>query len=319
MQNLKRKEKSMAEKCKFKTSVGGQALLEGIMMKGADKYAVAVRKPNGEIDVQVNETKTHKWAKLPFIRGIFTFIDSLITGYKCLMRSADISMGEDAPEDKSKFDLWVEKKFGEKAYNGLMIVAAVLGALLAIVLFMVIPTLLVGFINRFIELGFWKSVLEGIFKLIIFLSYMALVSKMKEIYRMFCYHGAEHKTISCYEAGEELTVENIKKHTRFHPRCGTSFLLIVILVSILVFAFLPWSNTFVRAGLKILALPLVMGIAYEIIRFAGRHNNIFTKIISAPGLWLQRLTTHEPDDKMIEVAIAAVMPVLPENPEECKW
>lgn len=310
----------MAEKCKFKTSVGGQALLEGIMMKGAGKYAVAVRKPNGEIDVQVTQTKTHKWAKLPFIRGIFTFVDSLTTGYKCLMRSADISMGEQASEEeKSKFDLWMENRFGKKAYDALMVFAAVLGALLAIVLFMVIPTLLVGLINRFVELGFWKSVLEGIFKLVIFLAYMALVSKMKEIYRMFCYHGAEHKTISCYEAGEELTVENIKKHTRFHPRCGTSFLLIVILVSILVFAFLPWGNTLVRAGLKILALPLVMGIAYEIIRFAGRYNNILTRIISAPGLWLQRLTTHEPDDKMIEVAIAAVTPVLPENPEECKW
>lgn len=306
--------------CTFKTSVGGQALLEGVMMKGPGKYALAVRRPDGGIEVEEHPLKSHKWQKIPLVRGIFIFVDSLITGYKCLMRSAEISMPEEVEsEQPSKLDKWLEKHFGDKAMKAMMGISAVLGVFLALALFMVLPTFLVGLLNNVIELGFWKNVLEGLVKLAIFLAYMALVSCMKDIYRVFCYHGAEHKTIACYEAGEELTVENAKKHTRFHPRCGTSFLLLVLLISIVVASFLPWTSTWLRALLKVLLLPVVMSIAYEIIRFAGRHDNLLTHIISAPGLWLQRLTTHEPDDSMLEVAIAAVLPVLPENKEEGAW
>lgn len=306
--------------CGFKTSVGGQALLEGVMMKGPGKYALAVRRPDGGIEVEEHTLKTHQWQKVPLVRGIFIFIDSLITGYKCLMRSAEISMPEDADaQEASKLDKWLEKHFGDKVMKAMMGIAAVLGVFLALTLFMVLPTFLVGLLNQAVDLGFWKNVLEGVVKLVIFLAYMALVSCMKEIYRVFCYHGAEHKTIACYEAGEELTVENVKKHTRFHPRCGTSFLLLVLILSILAASLLPWTSTWLRALLKVLLLPLVMSVAYELIRFAGRHDNIVTRIISAPGLWLQRLTTHEPDDDMMQVAIAAVLPVLPEKKEEGAW
>ncbi|MEG2769828.1 MAG: DUF1385 domain-containing protein, partial [Oscillospiraceae bacterium] len=238
----------------------------------------------------------------------------IITGYKCLMRSAEISMGDEFIDEESKFDKWIEKHFGKKAMGFIMGFSAVGGALLAIALFMVLPTFFVGIIDKFIPLGGFKALIEGAIKIAIFIIYIALVSKMKEIYRVFCYHGAEHKTIACFEANEELTVANVRKHTRFHPRCGTSFILIVLVVSILLFSLLPWTSTLVRAALKVLLLPLVMGIAYEIIRFAGKHNNPITRAVSAPGMWLQRLTTHEPEDSMIEVAIAAVKAVL--KPED---
>lgn len=306
--------------CAFKTSVGGQALLEGIMMKGPDKYALAVRRPDGGIEVEEHPLKSHKWQKAPLVRGVLIFIDSLLTGYKCLMRSAEISMPEEMEAEKpSKFDAFLEKHFGDKAMKAMMGLSAVLGVFLALALFMVLPTFLVGLLGGVVELGFWKNVLEGLVKMAIFLAYMGLVSCIKDIYRVFCYHGAEHKTIACYEAGEELTVENVKKYTRFHPRCGTSFLLLVLIISIVVGGFLPWTSTWLRALLKVLLLPVVMSLAYEVIRFAGRHDNWLTRIISAPGLWLQRLTTHEPDDGMIEVAIAAVKPVLPENKEDGAW
>ena len=299
-----------------KPPIGGQALLEGVMMKGRDKYAVAVRKPDGTIDVQVNKTKVRKISKVPFIRGVVNFIDALLVGYKCLMHSAEVSMGDAFVDDSSKFDKWLEKKLGSKADGIVMGIAGVLGAVLAITLFMILPTFIVGLVDNFLPLGGFKTLLEGVIKIAIFLAYIIAVSKMKDIYRTFCYHGAEHKTIACYEADEDLTVENVKKHTRFHPRCGTSFLLIVMVVSILLFSVLPWTSTLVRAGLKIILLPLVMGISYEIIRFAGKHNNVFTRAISAPGMWLQRFTTYEPKDDMIEVAIASVIAILP--PEEAE-
>ncbi len=302
----------MAEK-QARPSIGGQALMEGIMMKGADSYAVAVRTPQGEIDIQVTKTKQHAWAKIPILRGVLTFFDSIITGYKCLMRSAEISMGDSFEESESKLDKWIEKHFGKQAMNIAMIIATVFAVIFAISLFMVLPTMITGAINYFVPLGNFKAVIEGVIKIIIFLSYMAIVSNIKDVYRMFCYHGAEHKTIACFEAGEELTVENIKKHTRFHPRCGTSFLFIVIIISILVFSFLPWYSTLIRAGLKLVLLPVVMGLSYEVIRYAGKHRNCFTKAISAPGIWLQRLTTNEPEDDMIQVAIASVKAILDEN------
>ena len=199
-------------------------------------------------------------------------------------------------------------------------VAAVLGGLLAILLFTVLPTFLVGGVNRLLPLGRWgKVVLEAVLKVAIFLTYMVGISKMKEIHRVFEYHGAEHKTIACYEAGDPLTVENVRKYTRFHPRCGTSFLILVVIVSVFLYSVLPWSSTSLRVVFKLLLLPLVMGISYELLKWCGRSDNIATRIIRQPGIWVQHLTVFEPDDSMIEVAIAAITPVLPENPEEGKW
>ncbi len=308
----------MAEK--FKTSVGGQALMEGIMMKGPKKVCAAVRRPDGQIETKEEPCLPSKWSKIPLVRGVIGMVESLILGYRWLMYSAEISMGEDAAqEEESKLDRWLNEHLGEKAQNFVMSFAAVLGGLMALILFMILPTTIVGLLSKVVPLDGVRTLLEGILKMVMFVAYLAVVRNMKEIKRMFRYHGAEHKTIACYEAGEALTVENIRKHSRFHPRCGTSFLVLVLLVSILLFSVLPWSSTSLRVVLKLLLLPLVMGISYELIKIAGRYNNIFTRVISAPGLWIQRLTTSEPDDSMIEIAIAAVLPVLPEKPEEGKW
>jgi uncharacterized protein YqhQ len=236
------------------------------------------------------------------------------------MKSAEVSLGDEAAEaEESKFDQWVEEHFGEKGTNAILAIAAVLGGCLALVLFMVVPTALAGLLGRFVPLGGWRTWVEGILKLVMLVGYMMVVSRMKEIARMFAYHGAEHKTIACYEAGQPLTVENVRQHTRFHPRCGTSFLLIVILLSILVGAFITTQSTGLRIVLKLLLLPVVMGVSYEIIKFCGRHDTALTRAVSAPGMWLQHITTNEPDDSMIECAIAAVLPVLPDDPNEGKW
>ncbi len=308
------------KKEKFKTSVGGQALIEGIMMRGPRQVCTAVRRPDGGIETKVDPVTTFSWQKIPLVRGVLSMIESLIVGYRCLMYSAEVSMGEDAFEaEESKLDKWINDHLGEKAQNFVMSLAAVLGGMLALVLFMVLPTTIVGLLGKVLPLEGFRALLEGILKIAIFIGYLALVRNMKDIKRMFRYHGAEHKTIACYEAGEELTVENIRHHSRFHPRCGTSFLVLVILISILVSSLLPWSSTGLRIVLKLLTLPVVMGISYELIKLAGRYDNILTRIISAPGLWIQRLTTSEPDDSMIEVAIAAVKPVLPENWEDSLW
>ena len=303
----------------FKTCVGGQALMEGIMMRGPEKICVAVRKPDGEISLSYEDVKHHPWSKIPFLRGVLNMVESMVLGYRYLMHSAEVSMGEDFVDEESKFDKWLAKHAGPKAQSVIMTIAGVMGGLLALVLFMILPTILVGLVNHFIPLGGAKVVLEGVLKLGIFIGYLFLCTRMKEIHRVFEYHGAEHKTIACYEHGEELTVENVRKHIRFHPRCGTSFLILVLIVSIFLSSVLPWGNTAMRVVYKLLLLPVVMGISYELIKLAGRYDNIFTRIISAPGLWLQRLTTFEPDDSMIEVAIAAVKPVLPERPEDGLW
>ncbi len=312
-------DKNCSGSCAFKTSVGGQALMEGIMMKGPEKLAVAVRKPDGGIDIKVEAVKKHAWQKIPFVRGACNMVESFISGYRHLTHSAEISMGEDYLEEDSRFDRWVQEKFGDKALGIVTAVAGVLGVVLAVVLFMVIPTAVVRLVELLLPLGGWKTLLESLIKAAIFIGYLALVSRMKEIRRVFSYHGAEHKTIACYEAGEELTVENVRRHRRFHPRCGTSFLIIVLLISFVVGSVLPWGNAVVRVLLKLLTLPVIMGVAYELIKLAGRYDNIVTRIISAPGLWMQRLTTNEPEDDMIEVAIAAVQPVLPEDPEQGRW
>lgn len=307
---------------KFRTSVGGQALMEGVMMRGPKRLCCAVRRPDGGIETDIKELPPKKWyEKVPFVRGVFAMIGSMITGYQCLMYSADIAMqdSEDS-EPESKLDKWLDEHLGEKFQNALMVCAALMGGVAAILLFSVTPTSVVGFVSRFMPLGRWGRVaLEAVLKMAIFVAYLALCSRMKEIHRLFEYHGAEHKTIACYEAGEPLTVENIRKYSRFHPRCGTSFLILTLLVSIAVFSVIPWTGTALRVVYKLLFLPLVMGISYELLKLCGRTDNLLTHIIRAPGLWVQRLTVFEPDDSMIECAIRAVTPVLPENPEEGQW
>ena len=307
---------------KFRTSVGGQALMEGVMMRGPKRLCCAVRRPDGGIETDIKELPPKKWyEKVPFVRGVFAMIGSMITGYRCLMYSADIAMqdSEDS-EPESKLDKWLDEHLGEKFQNALMVCAALMGGVVAILLFSVTPTGVVGFVSRFMPLGRWgRVVLEAVLKMAIFLAYLALCSRMKEIHRLFEYHGAEHKTIACYEAGEPLTVENIRKYSRFHPRCGTSFLILTLLVSIAVFSVIPWTGTALRVVYKLLFLPMVMGISYELLKLCGRTDNLLTHIIRAPGLWVQRLTVFEPDDSMIECAIQAVTPVLPENPEEGQW
>ena len=303
----------------FKTSVGGQALMEGIMMRGPEKICVAVRRPDGTLDMTYEDVKHHRWQKIPLVRGAAAMIENLVLGYRYLMHSAEVSMPEEAEEEPGRFEKWLGEHAGPGVQNFFMALAAVCGGLLAIVLFMVLPTAIVGFADRFVPLDWGKVVLEGALKIALFVGYLFLCTRMKEIHRVFEYHGAEHKTIACYEAGEELTVENVRRHRRFHPRCGTSFMILVLIVSILLFSVLPWGSTGLRVVLKLLLLPVVMGVSYELIKLAGRYDNLFTRIISAPGLWLQRLTTFEPDDSMIEVAIAAVTPVLPDHPDEAKW
>ena len=310
-------EQNEKQSCAIKTSVGGQALLEGIMMKGPEKSAMAVRKPNGEIDLSVWDTKKLTGIrKIPFIRGTFNFIDTLIQGYDCLMKSAEISGQEEEPD---KLELWLNKVFGKAAGAVFGTIITVLAAALAIGLFFGVPALICGFIGNYVENKILLSAIEGVIKIAMFLAYIIGVSKMSDIHRTFMYHGAEHKTIFCYEKGLELTVENVREQQRFHPRCGTSFLLIVLVVSVLVSSIITWESVFIRVALKIIMLPVTVGISYEIIKFAGRHDNWLTRIISAPGLWFQNFTTQEPDDDMIEIAIAAVKPVLPENPEDAAF
>lgn len=310
-----------AQTCKFKTSVGGQALMEGIMMRGPEKIACAVRRPDGTLDVTEEPVKHHAWQKIPLVRGMLAMADSLITGYRYLMHSADVSMGDAyEPEEPSKLEKWLTKHFGEKVQNIFMYFAAFAGVLLALLLFGVLPTAITSGVNYLIPLGRWGStILEALCKVGIFLAYMVGISHMKEIHRVFQYHGAEHKTIACYEAGEELTVENIRKYTRFHPRCGTSFLVLIVILSVFLYSALPWGNAALRVLYKLLLLPVVMGIGYELLKLCGRVDNWFTRVVRAPGLWVQRLTVFEPDDSMIEAAIAAVTPVLPENPEDGAW
>lgn len=319
----------MEKKERHITSIGGQAVMEGVMMRGPYKTTVAVRKPDGDIEKKIDDNgiKTRaRFFRLPIIRGCVNFIDSLVIGMKALMYSAEfIDMEGEEGEEESKFDKWLEDKLGDKIKDIVIYVSIAISLVLSIGLFMVLPT----FITRLIEAiplfkavtstHIFTSVFEGIIRMLIFLGYMALVSRMKEIKRVFEYHGAEHKTIACYEAGEELNVENVKKFGRFHPRCGTSFLLFVMIISILVFALLPRTGIFLRIILRLALLPVVAGLSYEVIKWAGRSKNKAVCALSKPGLWLQRLTTREPDDSQIEVAIAAMEPCIPENKDEDKW
>ncbi|MEG1994494.1 MAG: DUF1385 domain-containing protein, partial [Oscillospiraceae bacterium] len=299
----------MPKQCK--TSIGGQALIEGVMMKGPFKTAMAVRLPSGEIDTEEWETAKPNafYKKIPFVRGIFNFIDMLALGYKCLMKSAEKQGIEEEP---TKFEKYLEEKLGDNITKLFEAIVVVFGFGLAILLFTMFPAIIVGLFKSNVSSPIVLTAIEGVLKIVILVTYLWAVSKMEDIKRTFEYHGAEHKTIFCFEHGKELTVENVKEQLRFHPRCGTSFLLIVLVISIILFSFITWESIWIRIGLKILLLPLVVGIGYELIKIAGRYDNVFTRLISKPGLWLQHLTTREPDDKQIEVAIEAFKRVIPE-------
>ncbi len=303
--------------------IGGQAVIEGIMMRGKTHAAVAVRKEDGSIAKEVWELKESKTLsavkKIPILRGVVSFISSLYTGYKSLDKSIELSGMADDLEPESKFEKWLMEHFGDKLTKVITAIASVIGIVLAIFLFMYLPALIVSGINKLYDISAFGSVVEGVIKILIFVGYMFLVSRLKDIQRMFSYHGAEHKTIFCYEAGEALTVENVKKYKRFHPRCGTSFIIITLVISIIAFAAVTWSNPLLRVLIKFAMLPIVMGVSFELIRLAGKYDNWFTRILSAPGVWMQHLNTNEPDDAMIEVAIEALKPVLPENREDAKW
>lgn len=346
-----------------KTTVGGQALIEGVMMKGVSKGAMAVRMKDGSIDVDEWDIKPKKWYnKCPVIRGSINFVQQLAEGYRCLMKSAEKSgmLDDEEDEEPSKFEKWLDEKFGDKLTGAIMAVAMVIGIALAVFLFLLVPSYLFTWIENLlptqpldglesvlpglpagstllvksVDISMWRTTFEGIIKIVIFVAYMWVTSKTKDMHRMYRYHGAEHKTIACYEAGKPLTVENVRPMTRFHPRCGTSFIIITLLVSILVYSVVPitpelfksWLHLgsdniaiLLRTVCKLILLPFVVGFAYELIRIAGRHDNIVTRIFSAPGLWMQRITTKEPDDSMIEVAIAAVTPCLPREGEDDNW
>lgn len=299
---------------KKKTSIGGQALIEGIMMRGPFLTSMATRMPDGSIEVETWDThksgKTPWTRRAPFIRGIFNMVDSMVVGYSCLMKSAEKAGVEEEP---TKFDKWLEKKLGHNMMKMLGGFAAVLGVALAAVLFIFIPTGLSSLLKPLIGTGVGLSLIEGLIKVIILVGYMWLCSRMKDMRRVFEYHGAEHKSVACYEAGLPLTVENIRPQRRFHPRCGTSFLFLVVFISIIVGSFISWDNPAIRMLLKLALIPVVVGISYELIKLAGRSDGILTRIISAPGMWLQRITTCEPDDSQIECAIAALEAVIPED------
>lgn len=310
---------------KIKSKIGGQAVLEGVMMKGLHKSAMACRLPNGKIDLEVwdDENVNVPWyRKTPFIRGVFNFIISLLDGYKCLMKSANKqfdNLPEDEQETPSKFEMWLEAHMG-KAFTGvLMAIAMVFGVALSLFLFIWVPTQLCGLIPFLHDHRTLRTACEGILKIIIFICYIAITGQMKDMRRLYQYHGAEHKTIACYEAHEELLVENVNRHSRFHPRCGTSFIFITLLISILVFCIIQVDGTWQRVLFKLpLFIPTVM-VSYEIIRLAGRYSNPFTRFISAPGMAIQRLTTREPDYTQIECAIEALKPCIPQDLKEDVW
>ncbi len=312
-------------KCKY-TSIGGQALIEGIMMKSPEKTAMAVRMPNGEIDLtpleEVNLRKKYKLLRLPLIRGVIGFAESMINGYKALMLSADKSGFTDLEEEGEKTPE-AEKK-SNALINTIMVIATVLGVILAVALFLWVPRMIVGGLEKLFDSSFSKlarSFIEQGLKLAVFVLYVWAVSFMKDIRRTFMYHGAEHKTIFCYEKGLELTVENVKEQSRFHPRCGTSFMILMILVSVVISTLtqIIFPNVYALAGwwvlIKLLLIPLTCGVGFEILKLCGKYDNVITKIISAPGLWLQRITTKEPDGGMIEIAIAALKACEPQNPD----
>lgn len=307
---------------KFKTMIGGQALIEGILMRGPKKQSVVVRGPEG-IVTKVEELKfikdRHPILGWPLIRGVVNFGGSMVSGVKALMYSAGV-YADDPEAEESKFEKWFGKKFGAQALEKAVIYfSVVLGIAFSVGLFIILPNLLAGLLNGVIGSYLLRNLIEGAIRVAIFLGYLIGVSQMKDMKRVFSYHGAEHKTIRCYEARLPLTVENVRRQTRLHPRCGTSFLFLVVMISILFFAVIRLDNVFLRLLLRLALLPVVVSVSYEITRFVGRHDNWFTRILTAPGMWLQNFTTQEPDDSMIEVGIEAVKLVLPESEGEDAW
>ena len=322
----------------FKTMIGGQALIEGIMMRGPEKDAIVCRTGEG-LSVEVMDRKLPREGsilKWPLLRGVVNFFDSQLTGVRAILKSADLNPDEEWESEPSKLDLWLEKKLGNEKFQQFLIYsAAVLGMLLSIGLFFLLPMIIGGFFDGIVKSMVGINLIEGLVRMVIFMAYMVLISRMSEMKRLFAYHGAEHKTIRCYEARLPLTVENVRQQTRLHPRCGTSFLLVVMILSILVFsvassallevvpALAAMRGSFgyrlLMIAFKLLLLPVVVSIAYEINRWVGKHDNAFTRILTAPGLWMQNFTTNEPDDSMIEVAITAVNAVLPEKEGADEW
>ncbi len=310
-----------------RVSVGGQALIEGILMKGPKCSAMALRLPDGTIEVEEKKMTSlrdkNKFFAFPVVRGIVSFVESMIEGYKALMESVEkVSLddikNDDDIENMSKVDRWITEHFGEKMMTALTVISTILGLGIAFALFFYLPTLAADLLNKVTDgaITNFRVLLESFFRIIIFVLYMVLVSQMKDIKRMFMYHGAEHKSIFCFEAGKELTVENVREMSRLHPRCGTSFMFVMILISMILSSVINLAFPNLRdiiplwMAVKVLLLPLVMGLGFEFIKFAGSHDNIFVKIVSAPGLWMQRITTNEPTDDIIEVGIAALKAAL---------
>ncbi len=315
------------KKAKHKTSIGGQAIMEGIMMRGPKEIAIAVRKPDNEIIIEKRPISSvlqkSKILKLPIIRGCISFFESMVIGIKALMFSAQFFDIEGEETEESKFEKWLEEKLGDKIKDVVICFSLIVALAFSIGLFFLLPNFIAELITKVTSIeveGTARLLIEGAIRIAIFLVYLIGVSQMKDIKRVFMYHGAEHKTITTYENGQELTVENARKNSRLHPRCGTSFLIFVMIISVIVFLIIPKGLTWLeRALFKILLLPVVAGISYEIIKFAGRHDNLFTKIISMPGMWLQLITTREPDDDQLEVAIESLKAVLTESKEDDKW
>jgi uncharacterized protein YqhQ len=307
-------------KTKRKTTIGGQALIEGIMMKGPNKIATAIRKPDGEITVRTKETKpvfTNKLAKIPFLRGSLILIDAMVTGVKELMYSAEF-YEEEVQEDA--LDRLLRKIFKDKADSAIIYASVVIALAISIGVFIVGPSLITNFLSGFIGSSIMLNLIEGVIRIGLFIVYVYYISKLEDIKRVFMYHGAEHKTIYCYENMEELTVENARKYTTLHPRCGTSFIVNVLIISIIVFSFFGWPNPLTRVLIRLAMLPVIAGIAYEVNKYAGRNDeSILARIAEKPGFWFQKLTTKEPDDSMLEVAIAAMEKVIPENKDDDKW
>ena len=328
----------MANQEKFKTMIGGQALIEGLMMRGPQKDAIVVRAREG-LTVEVTDRKVRsKKSPLtwPILRGVVAFFDAQLCGVKALLRSVDMSPDEELHEEPSKFDLWLEQKLGNEKFQKFVVGSAVaMGLGLSILLFFLLPMVIGSFFDRWIESIVLIHLIEGVIRIALFTAYILLISRMKDMKRVFAYHGAEHKTIRCYEAGLPLTVENVRQQTRLHPRCGTSFLLVVMIISILLFsvatsgllALIPalaaiqgsFGYRLLLIVFKLLLLPLVVSLSYEVNRWVGRHDNTFTRILSAPGMWFQNFTTNEPDDGMIEVGIEALKAVLPDKEGDDLW
>jgi uncharacterized protein YqhQ len=296
-------------------TVGGQAVIEGVMMKHKNNYAITVRKPDGTIDVKSYKfqslKKNSKVLKLPLIRGFINFIDMMILSYGTLTKATDM-LGIAEIEEKSRFEKWMNKHFGSSFLNFVMGLATVFSLLLAIVMFIILPTAAGSLINSWFELGWARAFVEGLVRIIILILYLYLVSLIPDMKRVFEYHGAEHKSVFCYESGKELTPENAKLFKRFHPRCGTSFLFVLIIISIIISTFIPFTDIWVRTIAKIIVAPVVISLGYELLMYSGNHENKLVKILVAPGLWMQRITTQEPDDTMLEVALVSLQTAMPD-------